>query len=112
TIVPNPVPNPGINHGICKGDTAQLGASSISGISYSWTSKPAGFTSTISYPVATPLVSTSYYLTETISALGCKGTDSLRITVNPLPIANAGGNNTVCAGSSINLGTTPITGYI
>ncbi len=109
TVLANPVPNTGKDHGICIGDTAQLGAyPPVSGIAYSWTSKPAGFTSTISYPVATPTASATYYLTETIKAVGCTGTDSIRITVNPNPVANGGGNHTICAGSGYSLGTLPL----
>jgi len=99
TVLISPSPNAGGNHSICKGIQVSLGQSAINGDSYSWTSRPSGLTSTIATPTATPLVTTTYYLTETISATGCSASDSGVITVNPIPVSNFSFTN-VCPGDS------------
>ena len=56
---------------ICKGASANLGAA-VSGLTYSWTSNPAGFTSTIANPTVTPTVfPTTYYLSVTNANPNC-----------------------------------------
>src|SRR6185437_13745326 len=104
------VPIAGGNQAICSGDSVHLGAASIKGISYSWTSRPVGFTSTFSNPAFIPGSAATYYLMETVNAAGCTGMDSAKITLNPLPITNTGGNHTICAGATANLGSTSVNG--
>jgi hypothetical protein len=105
-----PVPLAGGNHSICLGNKIQIGAVALNGYTYSWSSKPSGFTSTVSNPTVTPLSSTTYYLSETVTASGCTNTDTSIITVNPLPNPNAGGSQTICAGNSISIGEANIAG--
>ncbi len=65
------------------------------GGTYSWTSKPAGFSSSDSAGIVVyPLKNTTYYLTETTSH--CHNTDSLFVAVNPRPVATAGTNAYIC----------------
>ena len=111
TTYPLPAPLAGGNHSICSGASVKIGATAISGYTYSWTSKPTGFTSTTSNPNVTPATSTAYYLTETIKATGCSTTDTSIITVNPLPSPNAGGSKTICADSKIVLGGSQTNGH-
>lgn len=99
TINPLPVANVGTGATICSGNSTTIGGSAVTGSTYSWISNPAGFTSAVSRPVVSPAVTTTYYLTETITATGCEKTDSVTITVNP-PIAN----NTITALHNICLG--------
>ncbi len=71
---------------LCEGDWTQLNAlpSGGSGIyTYSWTSTPAGFTSSLQNPVVFPDMTTTYHVevddgTNTIN-------DEVTVTVNPLP---------------------------
>lgn len=87
---------------ICKDGESQLFALASGGsgnYSYSWTSIPAGFTSTVYNPIVAPSVTTTYHLTVS------DGTDilvdQLTITVNqlPIPYSISGGGN-ACYGQS------------
>ena len=82
---------------VCAGQNVQLNAVPGGGsgtYTYSWTSVPAGFTSTLQNPVANPTVSTAYHVsvsdgTGTVEA----GTN---VTVNPAATTNAGIDTTYC----------------
>jgi len=70
---------------VCLNGACQLNAvpGTTGSYSYSWTSVPEGFTSTLQNPVAYPGVATTYYVT--ISSGTCIASDSVAVTVNPLP---------------------------
>jgi len=85
TVFALPAAFVGLNDSICSGDPENLGASSVTGNSYSWTSRPSGFTSSLSKVTVNPIVNTTYYLLET-SIHGCTKTDSATIRVFPLPV--------------------------
>lgn len=71
---------------ICLGDVTQLLASPSGGLgnyTYSWTSDPAGFTSTLPDPFINPEQTTTY--TVRISDGVNSVESSIKITVNPLP---------------------------
>ena len=108
----NPLPSASVhvNASICKGDSISIGASSVSGSTYSWIAKPAGFTSTNSNPSVSSATNTTYSLTETITATGCKKSDSVKITVNPLPAAMVGSSSTICSGDSALIGASSVSG--
>jgi len=110
TVNSSPAANAGTNKAICPGESTQIGSVPVSGNTYSWTSVPAGFTSTLSNPTVTPLVTTTYTLTETITATGCTNSNSVVVTVNPLPAANAGANRAICLNSNTQLGAAPVSG--
>jgi len=109
----NPIPQAktGGDRIICFGNSVILGDSAVPGNSYEWTSFPAGVSSAKSELTVMPHVSTTYYLTETINATGCKKTDSVFILVNPLPFAITAKDTTVCAFTRFQLGVPPITGH-
>jgi len=67
----------------------------------SWTSNPAGFTSTIANPIATPITNTTYIATVS-NNFGCTDKDSVTITVNPITISITG-ETQICVGSSATL---------
>ena len=78
---------------------------------YAWTSLPVGFSSAAQNPPAvSPAVTTTYTVTFTESSSGCKSTDPVTVTVNPLPTIT--GTLTVCAGSTTQLtgSGTPVAG--
>ncbi len=89
----------GSSNTICFGENDTLSATG--GGSYLWT--PGG--STTSVIVVSPPVSTTYYLSVTNST-GCMTTDSVRVTVNPPGIPDAGNDQLICRGDSIGLSGT------
>jgi len=108
----NPLPDAaaGADRTICSGTSTILGATAIAGSTYIWTSVPVGFNSTSANPSVSPTVTTTYTLVETITATGCSMSNSVVITVNPLPLAEAGNASAICIGSSTFLGATAVGG--
>jgi subtilisin-like proprotein convertase family protein len=82
----------------------------ISGVSYSWTSTPSGFTSSVANPVANPTSNTTY---EVIATAGGCSSAPATVTVTTLvpPVAVASSNTPVCEGSDLNLNASGGTGY-
>lgn len=83
---------------ICQGASTQLHAMAGGGsgnYSYTWTSNPTGFTSTLENPVVSPMVSTSYELT--LNDGFNQATGSVTVHVNPRPVIHLGPADTaVC----------------
>lgn len=76
---------------ICTSQSSQLNANATGGsgtYTYSWTSLPAGFTSTLQNPVVTPAVTTQYIVA--VNDGSATKTDTLTLNVTQEPIANAG----------------------
>lgn len=89
---------------VCKGDSLQLTALVSGGIgtnTFSWTSTPAGFSSSLQNPMVTPTENTVYTLTVT-SGLQTT-TSSVTVTVNALPLANAGSDIAIVKGQTASL---------
>ena len=86
---------------ICEGTSKQLNATS-NGAVLLWS--PASGLSNVSIPdpIASPLVTTKYYLTATLGTL-CSLTDSVMVFVNAAPKANAGPDQTICFGTNTTL---------
>ena len=85
---------------ICIGLSTTLSASG--GMSYSWTPTTGLSDPNIANPVASPTVTTSYIVTVT-DANTCTDDDTVVVTVNPLPTADAGADVAICNGSSTTL---------
>ncbi len=92
---------------ICAGESVQLHAVASGGTSfytYTWTSVPAGFTSSSAHPVVHPTVSTDYKVSvfdgfNTVN-------NHVYVTVHPLPPApsiTADGPTAFCEGDSVSL---------
>ncbi len=112
TVTVNPLPAAvaGADRDICLNANTQIGAAAVSGNEYSWTSVPAGFTSTVANPTVTPTVTTTYTLVETITATGCTNTNSVTVTVNPLPAAVAGADREICLNANTQIGAVAVSG--
>jgi len=91
---------------ICKGSSLQLGRATSAGLAYNWQPATSLSNTSIAQPIATPTVTTTYYLTATLNG-GCAKQDTVTVTVVN---ANAGNDTTLCKGSSVTLGTTALTG--
>ncbi len=112
-ITVNLLPTPGViaSKAICTGSSISIGSASISGHTYSWTSNPSGYSSTSANPSVSPSTTTTYKLTETISATGCSNSDSTTITVNPLPLAKVANDTSVCSNTILSLGASTLSGH-
>ncbi len=83
-------------------DNISLTSDPSTTLTYSWTSIPAGYTSSDQNPVgATPSVPTQYIVT-TQNSYGCTAKDTVTITIDP---ASVGG--TIASDQSICVGTAP-----
>jgi gliding motility-associated-like protein len=100
TVNALPAANAGSDDDICIGNSANLSASG--GVGYSWTPASSLDNASIANPIATPVVTTTYTVLVT-DANGCKNTDDVTIVVNPLPLANAGLDVSICLGNSTTL---------
>ena len=88
TAFPNPV---------CSGDSTQLNVAPNGGsgnYTYSWSSIPAGFTSTLQNPKAAPLIATKYIATTNDGTLTRK--DTVQVAISYKPVVSAGADTTVC----------------
>ncbi|MFT6815009.1 MAG: hypothetical protein ACJAZ3_000906, partial [Sphingobacteriales bacterium] len=112
TINPLPEPNTGADIAICDGESTTIGSALVAGNTYSWTSSPAGFTSTDAIVEVSPTITTTYTLTQILDATGCEKTDQITVTIKSLPVANAGNNALVCGNAIVTLGSTPIGGNL
>jgi gliding motility-associated-like protein len=95
TVTVNPIPpvNAGTPQTICIGLPVTLSA--VGATTYSWNN---GVTQDIPFY---PITTSTYTVTGT--SLGCTNTSNVLVTVNPLPIVNAGTDITICDGTSITL---------
>jgi gliding motility-associated-like protein len=94
TVNPLPTVVAGPAQTVCAGTPVTLTATGAS--TYTWNN---GINQGVAF---TPAATTTYTVTGTTAA-GCTGTSSVAVTVNPLPIVNAGADQTVCDGSSVTL---------
>jgi PKD repeat protein len=97
TIYANPTLIVGADQTICMGSATTLSASG--GIAYNWTPATGLSSSTSSNPSASPSSTTTYTVTVT-DVNGCMANDMVNVTVNPLPVVNAGADQTICQGGS------------
>ncbi|RTQ48164.1 gliding motility-associated C-terminal domain-containing protein [Hymenobacter gummosus] len=120
TVNPAAVARAGADKVICSGESTQIGdaASAVAGSTYQWSPATGLSNATILNPTVTlPNPSTTTPLTQQYiltvrTTAGCVKTDTVRVTVNPLPSARAGATDpTVCSGEPTQLGAAAITGY-
>jgi len=86
---------------ICIGGQSQLYAMVSGGagtFTYAWTSTPTGFNSVLPNPTVAPTQTTTYHFTVSDS-YGGFASGNTTVTVHPLPIANAGPDQTVIYGT-------------
>ncbi|MBK6833457.1 MAG: gliding motility-associated C-terminal domain-containing protein [Bacteroidetes bacterium] len=84
---------------ICRNDTASISASG--GLTYSWLPATGLFSTSISNPLANPTVTTNY--TVNVSDGFCSKIDSVLVSVNQLPIVDAGIAASYCAQDTIQI---------
>ncbi|MCX6276898.1 MAG: T9SS type A sorting domain-containing protein [Bacteroidetes bacterium] len=88
TAAPNPV---------CAGDSTQLNVNAYGGsgiYTFSWSSIPAGFTSTLQSPKAAPMDTIKYIAVTSDGTL--TRSDTIKVNVQHKPVISAGADTTVC----------------
>jgi gliding motility-associated-like protein len=111
-VNPLPIVVVGANRSFCSGLTLQLGAEPVAGFAYQWSPQSPSFSSSqVANPVYSNLnlsqnvVDSTYFLTVRNEVTGCENSDSIVISILPLPIADAGDNDTTCSGNTVVVGT-------
>ena len=94
TVIPRPTVSAGTDLAVCAGTTVTLSGSGAS--TYTWNNAVSNAVAFI------PTATTTYTVTGT-NTNGCVNTDQVVITVNPLPLVNAGTDLAVCAGTTVTL---------
>lgn len=95
TVNPTPVVVAGVDQTVCEGTAVTL--SGAGAVSYTWDN---GITNGVAF---TPAVGMIIYTVTGTNASNCESTDQVTVTVNPLPIVNAGLNQTLCFGEQVTL---------
>lgn len=99
-IKPSPVVTAREDITLCKGNTAQLGASG--GIQYQWSPLQGLSCTTCPNPIVTPEITTPYVVAG-YNAVGCPDYDTVNVTVIPPLVLNTSGNDSICIGQSAHL---------
>jgi hypothetical protein len=97
------------NNPVCSGNTLQISATSINGVTYNWAG-PNGFTSqsnALSFTNAQPSLSGGY--TVTVNRPGCtQYIQDVNVVVNTSPVLNAYAQNPIlCVGGNLDLFAAP-----
>ncbi|MFN0201570.1 MAG: T9SS type A sorting domain-containing protein [Bacteroidia bacterium] len=111
TVNASPAANAGPDKMICIGNSVQIGATAVTGVSYSWSPATGLSSASASNPTASPTTTTTYTLTTTSASNGCSRTDQVTVTVNSLPQGTAGSDKNSCLGGNAQIGTTAVAGY-
>jgi gliding motility-associated-like protein len=104
-----PIVEAGNNVQICIGDSAQLTATGA--VDYAWNDPTTLTDILIANPIAFPQDTTQYIVIGT-DANNCSNLDSVVVTVNPLPIIDAGQDQDICKGDIIPLLATGADSYV
>ncbi|MBL4652670.1 MAG: PKD domain-containing protein, partial [Flavobacteriales bacterium] len=113
TVSANPIPvaDAGTSSAICNGQSLAIGgsptaSSGTSPYTYSWSPTASLDNSIIANPTSSTTVTQVYTLTVS-DANFCTTTSAVTISVNPIPMADAGTSSTICNGQSLAIGGSP-----
>jgi gliding motility-associated-like protein len=108
TVNTLPNVNAGADFAICINDTSSLTATGA--IDYLWNITTSMDDNTIANPTIYPTTTTNYEVMGT-DALGCVNWDTISVTVNNLPIVDAGIDTSLCINDTIQLAATGALNY-
>lgn len=117
TFSEKPIVNAGSDVIFCTGGSAIIGSAPLPDYAYLWILASGGAaTGLSSNTIANPTVtlsntgvnnSTTVYIVQVTNMLtGCKGTDTVNVTVSARPTANAGTSQSICIGTPVKLNGT------
>ncbi|MCR9172362.1 MAG: PKD domain-containing protein [bacterium] len=104
TVNPLPVVSAGPDQTVCEGTQVTLNGSGA--VTYAWDN---GITDGTAF---TPTIGTTTFTVTGTDANGCQNTDQVDVTVNPLPIVDAGPDQTVCDGAQVTLTASGASTYV
>jgi gliding motility-associated-like protein len=104
TVNPLPIIDAGADQIVCDGESVTLNGSGA--VSYVWDN---GITDGVSF---VPVLGTTTYTVTGTDANGCSNTDQVDVTVNPLPVVDAGADQTLCDGESVTLNGSGAVSYV
>lgn len=100
TEITAPIADAGPDQAICSGDDVVLGTAAIVGQTYTWDNANILDDITLAQPTASALNPGPGDIQFTISVVAlnaeCPASDDMTLVVHPLPIADAGVNDTIC----------------
>ncbi len=108
TVNPLPNVNAGTDFDICINDTSSLSATGA--VDYLWNATTTMDDNTIANPSIYPTTTTDYEVMGT-DALGCVNWDTITITVNNLPMVDAGIDTSLCINDTIQLAANGAVNY-
>ncbi len=95
-----------LSSSVCEGQSVNLSVNAPTAVSYLWSSNASNAV-TSSVQVIPVLPSSAYFVTVT-NNLGCKAVANASVLVNPKPVVNITGGNTICIGQTTTM--TPSSG--
>jgi gliding motility-associated-like protein len=107
-----PIVDAGLDRAICEGTTTTLGgnptatSSQTSNFTYLWLPFEDLDDNNISNPIAATTITTTYFLTVT-DEFGCTASDDVTVSVTNVLYVDAGDDQLICDGTSIQLGGNP-----
>ncbi len=110
-ILPLPVADAGLDTIICANRSVEIGSPEISGYTYFWLPESFLDDNTLANPIAFPQAEfTNFVLTVTDTTTGCTNKDTIKITMLPAAIANAGQDISICNNETVQIGVGAISG--
>lgn len=106
TEIPLPVADAGADTELCSGDSFTLGAAEVPGYTYTWSPIDDIDDDQVAQPIFTApeLAATeTFTFNLLVEADGCSAEDEITLTVNPLPVADAGPEGFICLGDQFAL---------
>lgn len=98
--VDTPFVNTRTDTSVCESVAVQL--NTVGAATHSWTPSTGLSNAAIASPMATPTVSTKYFVTGT-STFGCAAIDSVTISIKPKPVVTSTGDTTICRNTTADL---------
>jgi LEA14-like dessication related protein len=100
-----------VNATICQGQSTQLSVTSVPNVSYQWI-KDGQVLANQNGTTLSANQAGNYKLAVSNTTLGCTDTSAVfALTVNALPLVNAGNNQTICGGTQVTLSASGATTY-